>query len=179
MKVYIACALTAVPRHLFQDYTMFLHGLAFALKANGCKEVRYALVDSDPQLAEKPYEERARLCYLWDREMVEQVDVLVADASFPSIGLGIELQVAESRGIPIVLCFRRAAENRVSPVDYENPDHSRHTLQIGDGYASLMALGIPTIFRTVGYTDATDGIPAIVQVVSLLQRGSNPSDVAR
>ena len=172
MKIYIACALTAVPRQFFHDYTAFLHRLAGALKSSGCQQVRYALVDSDPQLAEKPYQERARLCYLWDREMVEQADVLVADASFPSIGLGIELQIAESRDIPIVLCFRKAIENMVSPVEYENPDRSHHSLQIGDGYASLMALGLPTLFRVVGYTDQEIGIQEVVDAVSLLNRSS-------
>jgi len=29
----------------------------------------------------------------------------VAEASFPSTGLGIELQIASERSIPIVLCF--------------------------------------------------------------------------
>ena len=63
----------------------------------------YALVNSDPQLASKPFEERARLCYLWDRNMVEQAELIIAEASFPSTGLGIEMQIAESKGTPIIL----------------------------------------------------------------------------
>jgi hypothetical protein len=167
MKIYIACALTAVPRSDFFAYADFIHKMAAALKQSGCGSVRYALVDSDPQLAEKPPNERASLCYTWDREMVQQADVLVADATYPSIGLGIELQIAEARNIPIILCFRKTAAHRLAPVGYENPDHSRHTLQIGDGYVSLMALGLPSIFRTVGYEDDDDGIRRIIEAVSL------------
>ncbi|HMG05243.1 MAG TPA: hypothetical protein VK581_07260 [Chthoniobacterales bacterium] len=140
------------------------------MKTSSCDAVRYALVDSDPQLAEKPQNERARLCYLWDRELVEQADVVVADGTFPSIGLGIELQIAESRDIPIVLSFRKTASNRLAPIEYENPDHTHHFLQIGEGFVSLMALGLPAIFRIVEYRDESDGIRQIAEAVSLLQR---------
>lgn len=170
MRVYIACALTAVPRSDFLDYTTFIHRMATALKDCGCESVRYALVDSDPQLAEKPQQERARLCYLWDREMVEQADVIVADATFPSLGLGIELQIAESRNTPVILCYQKTEAHRLNPVNYENPDHSKHILQIGEGYVSLMALGLPTIFRTIGYSDEGDGIRQIIEAVGLLKR---------
>jgi hypothetical protein len=91
----------------------------------------YALVNSDPQLAAKPLEERARLCYLWDRNMVEHAELVIAEASFPSTGLGIEMQIAESEGTPIILCFRDfLGTNKVENVLYENPDHSRHSLQV-------------------------------------------------
>jgi hypothetical protein len=106
MKIYIGCGLTHVPRgQIFDDHISFIHGLASELKAVG-HQVRYALVNSDPQLAEKPFKEGARLCYLWDRNMVEEADLLIAEASFPSTGLGIEMQLAEAKGTPIVLCFR-------------------------------------------------------------------------
>jgi len=128
------------------------------------------LIDSDPQLADKPYEERARLCYLWDRDMVEQSDALVIDATFPAIGIGVELQVAAAKGIPVVLSFNQALGNRLQPVQYENPDHSKHDLQIGDGFISLMALGIPTIFRIVEYSIPNNGIADITEAISLLRR---------
>src|SRR6185312_8269192 len=105
MNVYISCALTHVPRDHFKQYADFIHRLADAARAAGCEPVTYALVNSDPQLAEKPFEERARLCYLWDRELVQQADLIIAEASFPSTGMGIELQIAESLGIPVIIAF--------------------------------------------------------------------------
>jgi hypothetical protein len=170
MNVYIGCALTAVPRKCFKEYTAFIHELAQALQRSGCDKVKYALIDSDPQLAAKPYDQRARLCYLWDREMVEQADALVIDATFPAIGIGIELQVAAAKGIPVVLSLNHALGNRLQPVQYENPDHSKHDLQIGEGFVSLMALGIPTIFKVVNYSEPPDGIAAIVKAISLLRK---------
>jgi hypothetical protein len=169
MKLYVGCGLTHVPRTDFAAYVQFVHSLVAVLEGMG-HSVTYALRDSDPQLGEKPFDERARLCYLWDRGMVEDADVLVADASYPSIGLGIELQVAESRDIPVVLSFLRSPKTRVAPIEYVNPDLSHHSLQIGDGYVSLIALGVPSIFRLVPYGSAMEGIQGVATAVELLER---------
>jgi hypothetical protein len=133
-------------------------------------QVKYALVNSDPQLASKPFEERARLCYSWDRVMVEDAELVVADASFPSTGLGIEMQIAEHKGTPIVLSFWEATRTKTDPVSYTNPDHSHHQLQIGEGFVTLMALGIPNIFRVVRYSDFDAGITSIVDATNLLTK---------
>ena len=171
MKTYIACGLTHVPRSLFDEHASFIHQLAKALRDQySDADVKYALINSDPQLSAKPAAERARLCYLWDRAMVEEADLVIAEASFPSTGLGIEMQLAESRGIPIILCFRDFGTNKASSQSYENPDHSRHELQIGQGFVTLMALGIPTIFRTIQYFGPTDGIARVIETVDSLRQ---------
>ena len=154
---------------MFSDYVSLLHRIAAELEGIDTK-VKYALKHSDPQLAEKPFEEKARLCYLWDRELVEKADVLIAEASYPSTGLGIEMQIAESHGKPIIICFRAGSDTRAAEVRYENPDHTRHTLQIGDGYVSLMALGIPSVFKVMQYERADDCIPQLVRAVLELKR---------
>lgn len=169
MKIYVGCGLTHVPRADFAGYVHFVHDVVTVLERAG-HAVTYALRDSDPQLAIKPFDERARLCYLWDRGMVEEADVLVADATYPSTGLGIELQVAEAGDIPVVLSFRKSSDTRVEPVEYANPDLSHHSLQIGDGYVSLMALGVPSLFRLVPYEDTAGGVSGITAAVGLLAK---------
>lgn len=168
MKIYIATALTHVPRELFDIYTGFIHHLAREITSKMGHQVRYALVNSDPQLAEKPIVDRAGLCYLWDRKMVEESDILIAEASFPSTGLGIELQIAESKNIPIILCFKDYGDNIATPVVYENPDHSKHNLQIGEGFITLMALGIPGIFKIIKYKDNLEGSASVMDALNLL-----------
>lgn len=168
MKIYLACGLTHVPRSLFPAYTAYLHALARALTAIGDNcTVKYALVNSDPQLADKPPGDRPALCYAWDRHMVEEADVLVADASFPSTGLGVELQIADSRGTPIIMLIGDYSVNRVESGRYTNPDGREHNLQVGEGIVSLMALGIPSIYRTIGYTCAETAIRLCVEAVTL------------
>lgn len=170
MKIYLACGLTYVPRLEFARYVAFIHGLALHLESHGA-EVKYALKHSDPQLASKPPEEKAKLCYLWDREMVQWADLVVAECTYPSTGLGIELQVAEQNGTPIIICFESSESSAAAPVEYENPDGQRHQLQIGEGHVTLMALGLPTIFRVVPYLDVSKGLDLIAAAVSDLHRG--------
>jgi hypothetical protein len=170
MRIYIACGLTHIPRDLFNEYSDFIHALAADLRTQARHEIKYALVNSDPQLAKKPFDERARLCYLWDRGMVEEADLIIAEASFPSIGLGIELQLAQQQSTPIILCFRDFGRNKVSSIQYVNPDQSRHELQIGEGYVSLMALGIPEIVKVIRYESRDDGIAKIIAAMQLLER---------
>ena len=168
MNVYIACALTHVPRNHFAGYANFLHSLADSLARDRDKDVKYALINSDPQLATKPFHERARLCYAWDARMVQEADVVVAECSFPSIGLGIELQIAAENKTPIVILFRDFHDNRAVPVHYFNPDDSEHELQIGDGFVSLMALGLPTVFKVHRYSEDWEAVRQVSDSLKLL-----------
>lgn len=168
MNIYIACGLTHVPREIFDRYVGFLHQIAASLRTlPTVASVKYALVDSDPQLATKPRKNRAALCYDWDRRMVEEADLIVAEASFPSTGLGIELQIAESGGKPVIMLIGDLGINRVKAAHYENPDHSEHDLQVGEGIVSLMALGLPAIRRTIMYSDFGEGVSGTVEAVKL------------
>jgi hypothetical protein len=159
-----------VPRHCFSEYAAFLHRLAGFLTQCDGHDVKYALVNSDPQLASKPFGERARLCYLWDNRMVQESDVVIGECSYPAVGLGIELQMAAEKEIPVILAFRDFHDNRAEPVRYTNPDNTEHDLQIGDGFISVMALGLPTVFKVHRYTEEDDAISQISQSVKLLQQ---------
>lgn len=170
MKIYLACGLTYVPRVEFARYVEFIHALAAHLGSRGA-EVKYALKHSDPQLASKPPGERAMLCYLWDREMVQWADLVVAECTYPSTGVGIELQLAEQHGTPIIICFESSEATAAAPVEYDNPDGERHQLQIGEGHVTLMALGLPTIYRVVPYSDASTGLDLVAAAVFDLERG--------
>jgi hypothetical protein len=80
------------------------------------------------------------------------------------------MQIAESKGTPIILCFRDFGSNRVEPVAYENPDHTQHHLQIGEGFITLMALGVPTVFKVIEYGDTEDGLQKVASAVDLLAK---------
>jgi hypothetical protein len=170
MKIYVACGLTHVPRNEFGAYVDLIEGIADHLTLHLGAEVKYALRDSDPQLARKHFSDRARLCYLWDKDMVKRAEVVVAEASFPSTGLGIELQLACTREIPIVLAFKVDERHRAPPVRYRTPDQELHSLQLGEGYVSLMALGLPSLFKVVPYRDASHALAEIGAAIETLRR---------
>jgi hypothetical protein len=169
MRIYVACGLTHVPRNRFEEYAAFIHALAGRLEGDG-HEVNYALRDSDPQLEEKPSEDRARLCYVWDREMVESAELIIAEVSFPSLGVGIELQVAETEGVPALLAFLEDEGTRAAPVSYETPDHKRHILQIGEGYVTLMALGLPNVYKVLSYREYSEAIERLAEAAKVLAK---------
>ncbi|MDV0873817.1 hypothetical protein, partial [Escherichia coli] len=52
MNIYIACALTHVPREIFHEYSNWIHSLAKGLSQNN--NVKYALINSDPELSKRP-----------------------------------------------------------------------------------------------------------------------------
>lgn len=176
MKIYIACGLTHVPRSEFPTYVSLIKGIASFLTNTICAEVRYALRDSDPQLSQKPFTDRARLCYVWDKEMVEWADVIVAEASYPSTGLGIELQIACSQETPIVMAFKLDERHKAQPIQYETPDEEIHNLQLGDGYVSLMALGLPSLFKVLPYATADEAYIEIGRAIETLRKPSGTSE---
>lgn len=179
MNIYIACGLTHVPKDRFADYVAFIHHLASELMLKAGATVRYALKDSDPQLASRSEGDKARLCYLWDRQMVEWADAVIADATFPSIGLGIELQIAEQRGIPVIISFRTGEPYRAGARTYEGADHVKHDLQIGGGYVSLMALGVPTVVNVIPYFTDEMAFRDICNAVASLDRQQTQRNTAK
>ena len=154
-KIYIACGLTHIPRQFFSDYSNNIHKLAAKLEKSG-HTVKYALKHSDPQLSEVEKHLKPELCYLWDKNMVEEAQCIVAEASFPSIGLGIELQIAANKLIPIIFLHKDYSINIAEGVKYTNPDGATHKLQISDGKISLMALGLPNVYSIHHYDSLTD-----------------------
>lgn len=176
IKIYLACGLTHVPRTEFAAYVDLIESVAQFLTNKHGAEVKYALRDSDPQLSHKPFEDRARLCYVWDKEMVEWADVIVAEASYPSTGLGIELQIACSRETPIFIAFKLEESHKAPPVQYKTPDQKIHHLQLGEGYVSLMALGLPSIFKVLPYANAEEACTEVGRAVATLIKPSPKSE---
>lgn len=153
MKIYLASALTHVPSKYFYQYTEDLHRIAEVLKHDLCVQIKYALIDSDPKLIEYNDEDKARLCYEWDKEMVVNSDLIIAESSFPSTGLGTEIQIAEQNNIPVILFYKNFTDNVEAPKHYTNPDKKEHQLQIGNGIISLMLRGNPAVILTIEYKD--------------------------
>jgi len=161
-KIYIACALTHVPENIFNAYTQSIIEMANKLEKSGYL-VKYALRDSDPQLTEYPENKKAELCYQWDKEMVLWADVIIAECSFPSIGLGIELEIASSANKKTIVLYNKDDLHKATPKSYDLGNQSLHELQIGAGHVSLMALGLPNIASVIPYSDLNALAPLVLE----------------
>lgn len=56
-----------------------------------------------------------------DMQWLDQADLLIAEVSTPSLGVGYELAMAEIRSIPSLCLFRRQEETRLSAMIAGNP----------------------------------------------------------
>jgi nucleoside 2-deoxyribosyltransferase len=52
--------------------------------------------------------------YFRDTEWIGQADLLIAEISRPSIGVGYEIGYAEAHDIPVLALYHRGAEHRIS-----------------------------------------------------------------
>lgn len=111
--------------------------------------------------------------------MVEWADVIVAEASYPSTGLGIELQLACSQETPIVMAFKLDGRHKALPIQYKTPDEEIHNLQLGDGYVSLMALGLPSLFKVLPYATASEAYLEIGKSIETLRKPSGTSETSQ
>lgn len=93
--------------------------------------------------------------------MVEAADLVIAEATHPSTGMGIELQIASQSNIPIIMLFRSKPNASRPHLRYQTSDHEEHEVQIGRAGVSLMALGIPGIVRTIEYDCPEEAVKAV------------------
>jgi nucleoside 2-deoxyribosyltransferase len=114
------------------------------LKSYG-KVLTEHIVDADK-------DENPELCddeiYKQDIEWLKSADVLVAEVSSPSLGVGYEIGKAEEYGIPVLCLFNELCKNRLSAMIEGN--HSlvvekfntvQEATKIIDKYINLMMTG--------------------------------------
>ncbi|MEA3469936.1 MAG: nucleoside 2-deoxyribosyltransferase [Thermodesulfobacteriota bacterium] len=98
-----------------------------------------ALLDKELFLSEEEIFDR-------DIQWLEQADVLIAEVSTPSLGVGYELAVAEKLGIPCCCLFRKQQHRTLSAMIAGNP-----------------------FFKVIVYEDSTE---AVTRISTFLQQSS-------
>lgn len=156
--VYIGCALTHVKKEHFNKYTSFIKNLARMIENEFNIKCKYALRDSDPKLGEYSECERPKLCYEWDRKMVEESSLIIAEVSFPSTGLGMEIEIANQNSIPVILIYGKYSNAQAESKEYTLDDKRKFNLEIGNKIVSVMVQGCPTVISEINYSSSIDGI---------------------
>jgi len=152
-QVFIGSALTHVPLKFFDEHKNLIVSIADLVENMfGCK-AKYAMEDSDPMLPSYVRERRPAECYRMDRELVEQCDLFIAEASFPSTGLGQELQVAEYNNKPVILIYRNYGTNLAEKKDYQTKIGENHSIELGEKIVSVMVQGNPAVRKEIFYND--------------------------
>lgn len=102
MKIYFSCSITG-GRNDQPDYERLVN----ALLADGHRIPTAHLADADILSLEQVVE--AEEVYRRDVEWVTGCDVLLAEVSTPSHGVGYEIALAESLGKPVFCCYRNGS----------------------------------------------------------------------
>ena len=112
MKVYFACAITGGRdnAHLYQD-------IVDSIKANGGEVLSELFanqsVDQKKGLGAKHGMSKQDI-WAWDLNWVREADVIIAEVTQPSLGVGYEIAKAEEWNKPILALFYEPSENRLS-----------------------------------------------------------------
>jgi hypothetical protein len=164
-QVYIGSALTHLPSAIFSEYKTLIVGIADMIEDIFQCKVRYALEDSDPFLPKYNIPKRPAECYRMDRELAEQCDLFIAEASFPSTGLGQELQIVAYNNKPAILIYKNYGNNLAEKKDYRTKSGEGHTIELGNKIVSVMVQGNPAIKREILYKNKDECIQQVKEFI--------------
>ena len=150
-KVFIGSALTHLTPDLFHEYRSLIVGIADLVEGLFDCEAKYALEHSDPFLPNYEKPRRPAECYKMDRELAEQCDLFIAEASFPSTGLGQELQIAAYNNKPVILIYKNYGKNIAAKKDYKTKAGADHSIELGNKIVSVMVQGNPSVIKEICY----------------------------
>ncbi|HSG45316.1 MAG TPA: nucleoside 2-deoxyribosyltransferase [Anaerolineales bacterium] len=115
MKIYFACSITG-GREFESVYQAVVHALA----ENGHSVLTAHLVESDVMEVEAALSPMD--VYTRDTDWIRECDVLIAEVSIPSHGVGYEVGFALGLGKPVLVLHREG--RKVSKMISGNPDQN-------------------------------------------------------
>ena len=115
MKIYFACSITG-GREFESVYQAIVH----ALTENGYSVLTAHLVESNAMEVEAAL--GPEYVYIRDTDWVRECDVLIAEVSIPSHGVGYEVGFALGIGKPVLALHRE--DRKISKMISGNPDEN-------------------------------------------------------
>ena len=132
MNVFFARSMTLVPELHREEYADGLASIVEHLKVAKGWSVTWGVDSAAPidRSGRKPSE--MMKLYSWYADFIAKADLLIADVTFPSLGVGIELQIACQNSVRTWLITNGRFTPRTN--------------------VSMMALGVPGVEKTIEYT---------------------------
>jgi nucleoside 2-deoxyribosyltransferase len=106
LKVYFACSIRG------GGDTSLYQSIVDAIKVAGGEVISEVFVHDAINYGGSPLP--AEEIYKRDTEMIKDSDVMIAEVTNPSLGVGYELAYAENLERPILCLFKKVAENKLS-----------------------------------------------------------------
>lgn len=159
LNSFMLNAITSVPKRQHPYFVEFNNAVRMLLQFRYGVNFSSALNDNESTLDSYPQEQQARMCYIRDQASVEWSDFIIGDVTFPSTGLGQEVERANSKGIPIIALVRGTRrikpEERPYLVQPVGGEIEHHALHVGSGGVSFMLQGNPALKVILKYPALT------------------------
>jgi len=123
-KVYFACAVRA------GGDTSSYQALLACIKDSGGEILSEIFVNDAIQFGGSPLP--VLEIYQRDIAMINEADVVIAEVTNPSLGVGYELGYAETLGKPILCLFNKGSERKLSAMVAGNPYNQITTYSAGE-----------------------------------------------
>jgi len=143
MKVYFACSVRGGG-----DTSSYI-AIVEAIKQAGGDVMSEVFVQDAIQLGGSPLP--ADQIYQRDIEMITAADLIVAEVTNPSLGVGYELAYAEKLRKPILCLFEKNASNKLS------------AMVLGNGYNTVAYYSVTTIKDIIVEFIAQSNLPQTLQ----------------
>lgn len=137
MKVYFACSISGGrdSAHLYQD-------IVFAIKGSGAELLSelFASEKIDAKVGISAKKDMSKKdIWEWDLNWVREADIIIAEVTQPSLGVGYEIAKAEEWNKPVLTLFHEPSGNRLSAmiegsdgtktVYYSNAEEAQRAVQ--------------------------------------------------
>ncbi|MEK6959166.1 MAG: hypothetical protein AABW59_03925 [archaeon] len=148
-QVFIGSAVTHVPDVFFEEYKELIVELSKLLETKYLCKAKHSLKKDDSRLSYIEKHKTAADCYKKCVEDIKASKLMIAEISFPSIGLGQEIEIASQNKIPIIVLFK----------DYFGREPQ------GELIVSRMALGNPLVVHQIKYKTTKEAIGELESIL--------------
>lgn len=160
LKFFVISALTHIETKREFDYNneMINHIMLMMWNEFNYHYGSSALLTNESQLKHVPKEWVAPLTYMLDQRSVRTADLIIAILSYPSQGLGQEMEHARENGVPIIGILQKTklSKKRLTYATFSyDGELEERTLFKGRSGSSTMVVGNPSINYLVSYPKNT------------------------
>lgn len=141
-QIFIASCVTHSPNVFFEEYKNLIIEIANLLETKYSCKTHHSIKKEDSRLSYIEKHKTAQECYTKCVKDIKESKLLIAEISFPSIGIGQEIEIASQNQIPIIVLFK----------DFFNRESKKELV------VSRMALGNPSIIHQIQYTSVNDAL---------------------
>lgn len=158
--------MTYLPKSHLKKYILFIQSLGRMIEESGFAHAKYAFRDTDPFMTNLSPSKIPEFCYKTNAGYIKSSTCIIAEVSFPSTGVGIELQIAEQYRIPIIVVYKKQNISKIKNKYYSLEDNGKYKLYTRTDGVSVVVYGLSSIKKEIQYKSYQDCICKLKRYLS-------------